>query len=582
MKTQRIRKRILASFIAAGLLIAGFPAKPVPAAVNDFALQLQKAGFPDSYISPLTELHEKYPSWKFEAVETGLDWATVIEKESKNGLNLVSKSSDDARKSTAAGAYDWFTNTWTVYDGSSWVAAHPDYIARYMDPRNFLNETDIFQFEDLSYNEGQTRDGVCSILSGTFMMEDIEDTDGSVLNYADTFMKVGKKTGVSPYHLASRVRQEQGLKGNSSLISGTYKDYEGYFNYFNVGASGKTTSAVIKSGLTYARNAGWDSRYKSLEGGAVVLAKNYIAVGQNTLYFQKFNVVNTKKLYDHQYMQNLTAAYTEGRKLGQGYTDKQQAFVFRIPVYQAMPDECVTFNRTGNPNNYVKTLTVGKNALTPEFNGSRTSYTVTVPADTANVTVVATPVASTSMVTGTGMKKLTEASTTVKVKCKSQSGVTKTYKVTIKKKESTAANGIPVSAQYSVGKNEITGIEPETTVSGFLAKMTAKNMTMKLVSANGKAKEKTAKVATGDKLELYDKNKKKLSTYTLIIFGDVNADGIIDLEDMRAVNAHILEEKKLAGCYLVAADIDRQKDGVTVMDLVCLNRYLTGQGTIQQ
>lgn len=576
---QMIKKRIVSSFLVAGLVIAGIPAGNIQAhaAVNKFAAQMQAEGFPDSYISSLTELHDKYPNWKFEAVNTGLDWNTVIEKESKNGLNLVPKSSDDAMKSTAAGAYDWFTNTWTVYDGSSWVGAHPDYIARYMDPRNFLTETDIFQFEDLSFHEAQTREGVCSILNGTFMTKNVVDTDDTVLNYADAFMSIGEETGVSPYHLASRVRQEQGLKGTSSLISGTYKGFEGYFNYFNVNASGKTNTAVIKNGLTYAKNSGWDSRYKSLYGGSRLLAKNYIAVGQNTLYFQKFNVVNTKKLYDHQYMQNVTAAYNEGRKLGQGYADKQQAFVFRIPVYDAMPDNSVAFNAAGNPNNYLKTLKVDKQTLSPAFRGSQTSYTVTVPADTTSVTVSAVPVASTSTVTGTGTKKLTKNSTTINIKCRSGSGVTKTYKITVKKD---APAGIPVSTQYTVGKDEITGIEPQTTVSAFLGKMTAKNMTMKVTGANGKAK--TGTVATGDKLELYDKNKKKLSSYTLIIFGDVNGDGIIDIKDLGAVNEHILETKKLGGCYLKAADTDRKGDGVTVLDLVYLNRYLAGEGTIQQ
>ena len=49
------------------------------------------------------------------------------------------------------------TNVWTVYDGSSWVGANSKYIAYYLDPRNFLNETDIFQFESLSFSKVQTR-----------------------------------------------------------------------------------------------------------------------------------------------------------------------------------------------------------------------------------------------------------------------------------------------------------------------------------------------------------------------------------------------------------------------------------------
>ena len=133
-----------------------------------------------------------------------------------------------------------------------------DYIAYYLDPRNFLNETDIFQFESLSFSKVQTRQGVSSILKGTFMENMVEDSDGSALDYAQAFMDIGEETGVSPYHLASRVRQEQGLKGTSSLISGTYSGYKGYYNYFNVGAAGITSTLVIKNGLAYAKKSGME------------------------------------------------------------------------------------------------------------------------------------------------------------------------------------------------------------------------------------------------------------------------------------------------------------------------------------
>ena len=120
-------------------------------------VQLRAAGFPDSYISALSALHTAYPQWQFQAVKTGLDWNTVVSKESVNGVNLVPKTGNDATKSTADGAYDWTTNVWTVYDGSSWVGANSKYIAYYLDPRNFLNETDIFQFESLSFSKVQTK-----------------------------------------------------------------------------------------------------------------------------------------------------------------------------------------------------------------------------------------------------------------------------------------------------------------------------------------------------------------------------------------------------------------------------------------
>lgn len=578
------RKRLLSIVLSCTILISGggfFSNIDVAKAATDaaFSTEMKAAGFPDSYISGLTQLHKQYPQWKFEAVDTGLDWGTVITKESVNGVNLVPKSGDDARKSTAAGAYDWNTNTWTIYDGSNWVAANSGYIAYYMDPRNFLNETDIFQFESLSFNKSQTKSGVNAILSRTFMAKTVTDSDKTTLNYADSFMKIGELTGVSPYHLASRVRQEQGLNGTSSLISGTYKGYEGYFNYFNVGAAGVTSTLVIQNGLAYAKKAGWDTRYKSLLGGSQLLAKNYIAVGQDTLYFQKFNVVNAKNLYRHQYMSNLTAAYTEGRKLGQGYTDKQQAFVFRIPVYKSMPASAVTFTATGNPNNYLKNITVAGQSLTPGFKSDTTKYSLVVENSVSSISVSATAVASTSTITGTGTKNLRVGTNTINVKCKSGSGSTRTYKLTVARKEAEKVSGTLSSKKYTVGDKYITGITPGTKASDFLAGLSTDGGTVKLVGADGKQNQGLA--ATGNKVEVYVDNKKKTS-YEVVIYGDVNGDGEINVLDMIKVNRHILGLDKLSGTYLVAADANRKGDGLNVLDMIYINRHALGLSAIKQ
>ncbi len=578
------RKRLLSIVLSCTILISGggfFSNIDVAKAATDavFSTEMKAAGFPDSYISGLAQLHKQYPQWQFEAVDTGLDWGTVITKESVNGVNLVPKSGDDARKSTAAGAYDWNTNTWTIYDGSNWVAANSGYIAYYMDPRNFLNETDIFQFESLSFNKLQTKSGVNAILSGTFMAKTVTDSDKTTLNYANAFMKIGELTGVSPYHLASRVRQEQGLNGTSSLISGTYKGYEGYFNYFNVGAAGVTSTLVIKNGLAYAKKAGWDTRYKALLGGSQLLAKNYIAVGQDTLYFQKFNVVNAKNLYGHQYMSNLTAAYTEGRKLGQGYTDKQQAFVFRIPVYKSMPASAVTFTATGNPNNYLKNITVAGQSLTPGFKSDTTKYSLVVENSVSSISVSATAVASTSTITGTGTKSLSVGTNTINVKCKSGSGSTRTYKLTVVRKEAEKVSGTLSTKKYTVGDKYITGITPGTKAADFLAGLSVDGGTVKLVGADGKQNQGLA--ATGNKVEVYVDNKKKTS-YEVVIYGDVNGDGEINVLDMIKVNRHILGLDKLSGVYLAAADANRKEDGLNVLDMIYINRHALGLSTIKQ
>lgn len=546
---------------------------------SDYAQQLKNAGFPDSYIPNLTALHAKYPNWTFEAVNTGLDWNTVISKESTNGRNLVQTSADDAKKSTESGAYNWLTNTWTIYDSSSWVSAHPDYIAYCMDPRNFLDETNIFQFESLSYRSSQNLSGVQSILSGSFMSGSVKDTDGTTLNYAQAFVDIGKATGVSPYHLASRVRQEQGT-GTSSLISGTYSGYTGYFNYFNVNAFGTSTTQVIVNGLAYAKNQGWNTRYKSLLGGAQLLSRNYIAVGQDTLYFQKFNVVNKNNLYGHQYMSNVTAAITEGQKLANGYSDKQQSFVFRIPVYSNMPAAAVKFTASGNPNNYLKSLSVSGLSLTPTFSGATTNYSIVVGAEISSVTVSAAAVAGTSTVSGTGTYSLAAGSNTIKINCTSKSGVTRTYTITVARMASGGSTGNVsiTSSKYTIG-SVVTGIAPGTSASAFLSDISVSGGTVKLLSASGS--ENTGTVGTGNRLAVYENGTLK-AAYDVVVYGDMNGDGTIDILDMIRLNRHILGVSRLSGAYLQAADVNRMNDGADILDMIKLNRHILGLSTIQQ
>lgn len=588
---RNIKRRVTGAVLAASLIVSGgifqySTSVQAAGADADFVMQMQAQGFPQSYIDRLAALHAKYPMWEFEAVNTGLDWATVIEMESRNGYNLVPKSGDDARKSTNEGAYDWYTNTWTVYDGSSWVGAHPDYIAYCMDPRNFLDEKSIFQFEKLSYSDSQTIDGVRSIIGGTFMASSVTDTDGTVLDYAEAFVAIGQATGVSPYHLASRVRQEQGQNGTSALISGSYSGYSGYFNYFNVGASGVTSSLVIKNGLTYAKKAGWDTRYKSLMGGAQLLAKNYISVGQDTLYFQKFNVVNPANLFSHQYMTNVTAALTEGQKLGEGYEDKNQAFVFRIPVYSGMPDGAAAFTASGNPNNYLKSLTVAGYELTPSFDGATERYSVFVDAGVDSVEIAASAVASASRISGTGTVPLLAGTNNIEVVCTSGSGSSRTYTLTVVSEGTPEApgDGKVVSDKYKIGDKYVTGLEPGLKASSFLKNVSAEGRTLKLVDMAGK--ENKGKLATGNKLLVYDSSGKETQSLELVLYGDVNGDGDINVLDMIKVNRHILGISKISGCYLKAADANRDGDkdggGVNVLDMIYINRHTLGLTTIRQ
>lgn len=85
-------------------------------------------------------------------------------------------------------------------------------------------------------------------------MNSSQNAPGTDMKFYHIFWTIGAEENrqVSPFHLAARVLQEQG-QGTSPLISGIYPGYEGYYNYFNVGASGSTNEQVIINGLNYAK-----------------------------------------------------------------------------------------------------------------------------------------------------------------------------------------------------------------------------------------------------------------------------------------------------------------------------------------
>lgn len=292
--------------------------------------------FPESYRPALTALKEKYPNWIFVPQNLELDWNTVIANELLGGKSLVEYTYPAYCKEG-------------LFDDGQWYYASKEILELYMDPRNSLHEDAIFQFEQLTYNESyHTERAIENFLQNTFMTSGPngdQKAPGTVMTYAHIFWAIGAEVGreISPFHLAARVLQEQGTKGGSSLISGTYPGYEGYYNYFNVKASGNTTDEVIINGLKYAKAQNWNSAYFSILGGANLLSRNYIGVGQDTTYLQKYNVApdNPKDLFGHQYMQNIAAPTGEAKfmkNLYAGANALNSTFVFKIPVYRNMPE----------------------------------------------------------------------------------------------------------------------------------------------------------------------------------------------------------------------------------------------------
>lgn len=410
----------------------------------DFESYMTKQGFPESYKPYLRTLHEQHPKWIFTAQKLGVDFNTALKEECVVGRNLVHSSALASWKSMEKGAYDFNGGYWYGLDGS-WVAASKEIVMYYMDPRNFLNDTYIFMFENQSYNSSyQTESGVKTILADTFMSGSYTCPDTKKkYTYSQTFMDAAKKSGVSPYHLASRCRNEQGVNGAPQSL-GTVKGYENYFNFFDIQAYATSTMTAAEMGCKYAKTTNptyllpWTNQYKSIVGGSIFLGTGYITKGQDTLYLQKFDMVDGGNgLYYHQYMTCVFGQANEAISLKNAYSQDilNSAMEFKIPVYNNMPDKlCPKPTSSGDNNNYLKSLSVSGTSISPKFDKFTASYTAKVNAEVSSVTVNANPLGKSAKVSGNGKVSLKTGENTVKVTCTAASGVKRTYTIKITRK----------------------------------------------------------------------------------------------------------------------------------------------------
>ena len=314
--------------------------------------------FPAEYQPYIDELKKKYSNWEFKALYTNLDWKYVIDNENVFGKNLVPKSYSDSWKNTNPGEYN-------VEVDSGWVDSSRTAVEYAMDPRNFLNYVRVFQFEELSYNSSTNNaSSIEKILYGTeFYNRIVEYKNSSGTNivtdkkYSDLILSAAKTSGVSSFHLASRIKQEVGPFLSHSSISGTVSGFEGLYNFYNIGAtSSSEPMGAIKNGLQYAKDGKgasdstkkkylipWNTKERAITGGAIFIGSSYINSGQDSIYLQKFHVYDTgsDELFWHQYMTNVLAPYSESKLIYTGYSNSNMldnAMSFVIPIYENMPD----------------------------------------------------------------------------------------------------------------------------------------------------------------------------------------------------------------------------------------------------
>ena len=495
---------------------------------DDSASSGQFTNFPESYRSALSVLHAKYPNWKFVADNVGYSFEDAVAGQASVALRKqVQTSQAVSLRSMGHGAYDWKLGSW-IESNDGWVTASREIIAYYMDPRNFLNDTEIYMFLKQSYGDGNyTEAGLQKIVAGTFLDSSYSDSKDTAYggSYKKVILEAGKQSGISPYIIASKIIQEQGTKGTGSLISGTYSGYEGYYNFFNFGASGANATAVITNGLARAKKENWNSRSASIIGGAKLLAANYVEKGQDTYYLQDYNVV-INNLY-HQYAQAVHDARSKGVAAGKYYkTLTDLDLVFKIPVFTSMPSTASPKPAENSKKNNYYFTDISASGLTPSFSMYQYTYDLAVDGDAA---IKATVPTGASIVSSTDIS-LKKGINNVVLTVKSETGYTNDYKISVNAKKDCTLY-VNKSATQSGG-----------TSSGTTSSGTSSQPQRKL--------------------------------------GDVNGDDKITISDLANVKLHLLGKYTLTDDNFTSADVDKNGK-ITVSDLANIKLHLLGKYTIK-
>jgi len=561
--------------------------------------EFRDAGFPESYWESLSIMKTAHPNWRFVAIDTQLDFQHAVNNMAVGTRSLI--SGDQGMFSTAPGDYNWLTDTFTLRDSTRWYNANTGAIAYYLDPRNFLKNMTVFQFQRLSYNHNThpiSVNAVRTALNGAYIQA-----------YSDHFMTAGIRHNINPVHLASLSRQEVGTT-RSRAVSGEPFFWEGrqynqrLYNFYNIGATAGTNP--VFRGLVYA-NGGvngtdrtfgrpWNTPEQAIVGGAEFVASRYVARGQDTAYFKKWNVVelysrrigiqNPMANFTHQYMQNIASPRSEGINTYRAYFRGgfiDEAHTFHIPVFRNMPTRTV-LPPLGNPNNRLRALTVNS-ANVAGFAHDRFEYTVHVANNVTSVTVGATVINTNARTTGTGTVNLNVGDNRRTITVTAQNGATQNYVVNIIRAPGQgptvppAINTMLASANITHDGTFISNLTLTTNIADFRNRILAVNPEATVTITRGTTQTTTGNLRTGDGVTIVSGEESR--RFEIVIFGDTNGDGVINALDLLRVQRHILGVTRLTGAQLRAADTNR--DGVVnALDLLRVQRHILGVSLLTQ
>jgi SpoIID/LytB domain protein len=157
-------------------------------------------------------------------------------------------------------------------------------------------------------------------------------------------------------------------------------------------------------------------------------------------------------------------------------------------------------------------------------------------------------------------------------------GKTASFNVTVNPLIMTAA--VNSSVIINRTKNRISNITPKTSVSVFLSLLNSNGGTFKMLDALGQPIS-SGNVGTGSRVQLLNPQMQVVDEQMVIIYGDMNGDGDINLSDLVMIRGYLTGVQTMDIPSKSAGDLYGEGD-ITLNDLVGIMAYVCDAGGINQ
>ncbi len=107
-----------------------------------------------------------------------------------------------------------------------------------------------------------------------------------------------------------------------------------------------------------------------------------------------------------------------------------------------------------------------------------------------------------------------------------------------------------------------------------LSEMLQTNGTVKVYKGTTEITDENSKLATGMQLKIMLNN--ALLEYTILVKGDTNGDGTIDIKDILAMNKHRLNKSTLEEAFQLAGDVNEDAK-IDIKDVLQINKFRLGK-----